>query len=289
MKKPIAKKFFWGLILAALFLSTLIFVSLPLPGHIPILMYHYVFPKEELGTSSLNVSIDDFQKQMWFLKMFGFKTISLDDLYAIKTGKQKPRGREVVITFDDGHFTYLKYALPIMERYQIQSVNFLIWDHLKRAWHDDISLEDAKRLVHHPLVALESHSLTHPDLREVSAKQARTEIFLSKKNLEKALGKTIDYFCYPKGSFNPEIEDMVKAAGYKLAFRTSFKYYKAYPETLYSLGRIKAPPRQGLFVFWLNVSGIITYAKEIDAFFHQLTGRKVNDKLNVYEPAYKTT
>ncbi len=282
------KKIFLISVFIILIMGAFIFVLLPLPGRIPILMYHYIFPKEEIGTSSLNVSINDFQKQMWFLKTFGFRTISLDEFYAIKTGKEKARGKEVVVTFDDGHYTYLKYALPIMERYQIQSVNFLIWDHLTRAWHDDISLEEAKHLTNHPLVIFGSHTLSHPTLREVSLEQARTEIFLSKEKLEEAFNKKVDYFCYPGGSFTPEISEIVRKAGYRLAFRTAFKYYKAYPETLYSLSRIKVSPKQNLFVFWLNISGIIAYAKEIDAFFHQLTGPKLNGKLNIYEPAYKS-
>lgn len=284
------KKILFISISVVLIFETLVFVLLPIKGYIPILMYHYVVPREEIGTSSLSVSIDDFQKQMWFLKTFGFKTISLDEFYAIKTGKEKPRGREVLITFDDGHSSYVKYALPIMERYQIKSANFLIWDHLTKAevWSHDIHLEEAKHLVNHPLVTWGSHTLTHPVLREVSLEQATTEIFLSKERLEEAFKKRIDYFCYPGGSFTPGIAEIVEKAGYRLAFRTSFKYYKAYPETLYSLSRIKVSPRQSLFVFWLNISGIVTYAKEIDAFFHQLTGHKPNDKLTLYEPAYKS-
>ncbi len=287
--KRITKKFILSLFLVVLLSDGLIFVSLPLPGHIPILMYHYIYPKEQVGTSTLNVSVDKFRRQMWFLKTFGFRTISLDEFYAIKTGKQKARGREIVVTFDDGHFSYLKYALPIMERYHIQSVNFLIWNHLvQKIWPDDMTLKDAEQLSHHPLVTFGSHSLSHPNLSEISREQAKTEIVQSKENLEKALGKKVYYFCYPSGAFDQEVLQMVKAANYRLAFTTARKHLNGYPETLYSIARIKVHPEHNLFIFWLNISGIIYYMNRIDNFFHQLTGHKLGDKLTIYESEPKT-
>lgn len=286
----LAKRFLISAISLVLIFFLSAFIFFPLPGYIPVLMYHYIYPQSELDptASSLNVSTEAFERQMRFLKTFGYQVISIDEYYEIKTGKRKHRGKEVLITFDDGHRSYTERASPILERYQLKSTNFLIWRHLIKDMEDYIHLNEAKELSGHPLVALESHTITHPNLTEVSLSRAKDEITQSKDYLEKALKKEIKYFCYPGGSFNPDLMQLVQEAGYRLAFRTSLKFYRPYPETLYSVTRIKISHKYNLFVFWLFISGLDFYAKKIDHFFHQLTLRILNGKLNAYKPQYET-
>ena len=286
MRKPNRQWLVWA-VLSVMALSALAFNVFPLKGHIPVLMYHFVVPKSQVGTTSLDVSIDNFHRQMWFLRTFGFRPISLDEFYAIKTGQAKVRGREVVITFDDGNETYIQYALPILERYQIQSANFLVWNFMELKQNGSMSVEDAVRISQNPLITLGSHTLSHPNLQEISVEQARTEIMDSKKKLEKALNKKVHYFCYPGGSFNEITIRQIKEAGYRLAFRTAQKYSSYYPETLYSIARIKVHRRHNLFVFWLEAAGFIDYAKRMDVLFHQLTANKVSGTLPVYKPRHE--
>ena len=276
------KQFWISVISVVLIVCVLIFVFFPLPGYVPILMYHYIYPKEDVSPqgSSLNVSIEAFEKQMWFLKTFGFRALSLDEYYEIKMGLRKSRGKEVLITFDVGHHSYLDYAVPILERYQLKSANFLVWQNLTGNREAYIHLKEAQEFSKNPLIDFESHTMTHPNLTKVSLSRARSEIFQSKEYFEKALKKEIKYFCYPEGSFNPDIMDLVKEAGYLLAFRTSFKFYKSYPETPHSVIRIKISPKYNLFVFWLTISGFAYYAKQVDHFFVQLTLGFTNGKLN---------
>ncbi|GEM_PF-2348771 len=261
-----------------------VFIFFPLPGYIPVLMYHFIYPKEEVSVKdSLNVSIDAFERQMWFLKTFGYRVISMDEYYEIKMGSRKPRGKEILITFDDGHRTYIKNALPILKRYQLKSTEFLIWRYLSSSeWKDYINLNEAKELSGDPLITFESHTMTHPNLTQIPSSRAKSEIFQSKEYLQKALKKEMNYFSYPEGSFSPEIMQFVQKAGYRMAFRTSFKKYKTFPQIPYAVVRIKVSPKYNLFVFWLEVSGLAYYAKHMGYFFDQLTPGFHNDKLKAY-------
>lgn len=60
-----------------------------------------------------------------------------------------------------------------------------------------------------------SHSMIHPYLTK--SKRAAWEITESKKVLEEKLGIQVTAFAYPYGNWNPEIEKMVKEAGYTSA------------------------------------------------------------------------
>jgi peptidoglycan/xylan/chitin deacetylase (PgdA/CDA1 family) len=229
--------------------------------------------------------VEHFEQQMWFLRNFGFRPISIDEFYQIKIGNKKPRGKEVLVTFDDGNETYLQYALPILERYQIPSVNFLVWVPLVKKEHGSMSLEAAKHFAGHPLITFGVHSLTHPNLAEINYEQAKAEIIDSKRNLEEALGKPMHYFTYPSGFFNDQPVELVRQAGYRLAFTTSGKHLRGRPETIYTIKRIKIPDKYNLLAFWFAISGVRESFKRIAGYFHQLTVNKQNDKLSTYESA----
>jgi peptidoglycan/xylan/chitin deacetylase (PgdA/CDA1 family) len=65
-----------------------------------------------------------------------------------------------------------------------------------------------------------SHTVTHHYLTKINLKQARNEIFESKKLWEDKLGKEVTKFCYPRGYSNSFIKILVKNAGYKEARST---------------------------------------------------------------------
>lgn len=276
----------WVLLVSALFFM------LPPKGSIPILMYHFVVPQTQLnskgGPTNLDISAEEFERQMWLLRTFGFKPITLDQLYEIYSGKAKPRWRQIVITFDDGNETYMQYALPVMEHYGIPSVNFVVWEFLQNRDHGSMSLSDVQKLARRPLVTIGSHSLSHQTLPTLDHNHAESEIVESKIRLEQALGKAVPYFCYPTGAFTSREVVLVQKAGYRLAFTTSVKSLGNYPETFYSLTRSKVSPKDNLFGFWLRASGLDYCVARVKHWFRQLTGSMRNDKLNVYELAPKT-
>jgi len=58
-----------------------------------------------------------------------------------------------------------------------------------------------------------SHSLTHARLTRLTLRDAREEIFASKKKLEDDFAVAIEHFCYPYGDWNEPVRDLVVEAG----------------------------------------------------------------------------
>lgn len=272
------------LILSLIFfvlVSAVVFFTFPPPGHITVLMYHFVVPKDQMGPTSLDVSVDEFRKQMMLLKWLGIQPISLDEYYHIKMGKTEPSGKKVVLTFDDGNITYLTHALPILVSLGFPSTNFVVWNNLIH--HEEqgsMSLEDAKRIAGNPLVTLGSHTLSHANLTQLNPEQIEIEVKESKTKLEAALGKPVYYFSYPTGDFTGLAAETIQEAGYRLAFTTSPKHLGVTRvETLYSTVRYKIGSRDNLFIFWLKASGLAAYGKQLQFLIHRLTRKKPDDKL----------
>ncbi len=69
-------------------------------------------------------------------------------------------------------------------------------------------------------IEIGSHTVTHPALPALDRAAALGELTESKTVLESALGRPVRFFAYPFGKedhFNPEIEDLVRRAGYRAA------------------------------------------------------------------------
>ncbi|MBN1688205.1 MAG: polysaccharide deacetylase family protein [Candidatus Omnitrophica bacterium] len=246
-----------GIFLSFFILWAAAFLYLPMPGHIPVLMYHFLGSEQDAAQSKNVLSTKSFERQMNFLKNMGYRVISLDELYEIKNGLRKPRGREIAITFDDGNYTFETLAAPILQKFQFPVAVFIISDNIRHKQHGSMTQEAIQRLMNYPWVTFGSHSQNHPFLTEVDKEKLQEEIMGSKEVLEEMFDVPFYYFSYPYGVFDLRSMDMVKQAGYRLAFTTSFKKLHGIKENPFALTRVKITrSSDNLFAYWFKTSGL---------------------------------
>ena len=179
---------------------------------VPVLNYHKIENKHH----SLSVPIADFEQHMAWLSERGYHTITPDELYAFITeGKALP-DNPVMITFDDGYSDNYLNAYPIMKKYGFTGTIFVVTSFLGK-YNGYMTWEQAKELSDNGF-SIESHTISHKSLTELTDDQLREELRESRQVLADKLGKSADYLAYPTGTYNLHIAQMVKEAGYKAAF-----------------------------------------------------------------------
>ena len=136
-------------------------------------------------------------------------------------------GLTVTTSWDDGHVLDLRVA-ELLDRYQLTGTFYIARDFLPERMSEHQLRELAQR---HELGA---HTLTHPVLTEISLEQAHGEIHGSKHWLQAVLGQEVTAFCYPKGAHNPDLQDIVAEAGYRMA-RTVEKFHFTTGTNLYAV------------------------------------------------------
>ncbi|MFH1797786.1 MAG: polysaccharide deacetylase family protein [Candidatus Omnitrophota bacterium] len=200
---------------------------------VPILMYHAINDEK---SSTLNVSPKNFSRQMAFLHKSGYSVITLNALIEeIKKGKAFIP-KTVVITFDDGYEDNYARAFPVLAKYNMRAIIFLITGYVGTQGYlkwDQILLMSKNNV--------EFGGHTRNDIYLPSEKNPQRlwdEIAGSKEDIEKKFGKKAMYFCYPVGGFNDEIKKMVKNAGYEGACTTNRGFDKLNRD-VYELNRIK--------------------------------------------------
>lgn len=240
---------------AAALLAGLAFFAQSRFYEVPVLMYHLVdVPVKE---SSVVVHPDSFEKQMEFLKLHRYRVVPLEKLIEdLKQGKTPPP-KTVAITFDDGTLDNFRNAFPVLRKMGFPATIFMITSNINLpGW---LSEEDLK-ILDESGITIGSHTVHHAFLPKLSLEEVRRELIDSKKTLEAVLGHEVTLFSYPAGGVTPEIEALVKEAGYAGAVTTNYGDRRHAP---YALHRVKvSDSARNLFNFWLKTSGFYRVGKK---------------------------
>jgi peptidoglycan/xylan/chitin deacetylase (PgdA/CDA1 family) len=169
---------------------------------IPILMYHGI--RDGVGTKhpyfETNTSPRLFEAHMQFLRDNEFKAVHLDRaVEAMKAGEKGKR--YVVITFDDGYRDFYTDAFPVLSKYGHQATMFIVTG---RTGDQPIHRDDCEfmtwaevREVAHYGIEIGSHTVSHPELFQLTEPHVEDELALSKRTIEDQLGRPVRSFAYP--------------------------------------------------------------------------------------------
>ena len=229
---------------------------------VPILMYHSVNPTA-VPENRLAVSVNTFERQIRFLKTHHYNVMPLEAIASLIKARSKIPSKTVAITLDDGYKDNYTYAFPILKKYNLPATIFIIVNEVGRPQSDRLTWDEIKIMQDTGIINFGSHTLTHKYLEEIKTKgELIKEIFDSKRILEEKLGRQVNVFSYPSGSFTASMRQIVIDAGYKLAVATNPG--KRFPsDDIFALKRLRISSNaDNLFVFWIETSGYYNFIRE---------------------------
>jgi peptidoglycan/xylan/chitin deacetylase (PgdA/CDA1 family) len=234
----------------------------PLP---PVLMLHHVEPgpldPPPLHANSY-LTRDDFARLLDDLAARRVRTLTLAEAVSGQPGK--PPKRAVVLTFDDGCRCFRDHALPELEARGMTATLFAVsgelggsnrWD--REAGERPEELLDAGDLRKIAAVGIEigSHGRHHRDLPHCSDAELREELEGSRTDLETALGRPVQTFCYPFGHVDDRTREAARASGY-LAAVSIHAQPGARPGDRWALPRMIVNPGESRFERRLKTNGL---------------------------------
>lgn len=170
---------------------------------VPLVMHKIVRDGGRCAFEDISISL--FKQILEFIKMRG---ILLDAAPSVV--EHLPIS--YYLTFDDGYSSDADIALPLLLDMNCSATFFLIADKINTPSY--ISFTQARELVNSGM-ALGSHSVTHRDMRMLTALQQREELVVSKMRIEDKVGYSVKYFSFPYGKFNSELVKMALDCGYE--------------------------------------------------------------------------
>ena len=231
----------------------------------PILKKYNVPASVYVVTDSVDGNIPWERKLLYLISLTGKKRFKLDcnqqQSFEIGTREQKRAAKLKIQTYmaeldNEGKE---KLLAQLSEKLDVELSGlaqklFLSWDQIREM--------NKSRLI-----TIESHSLTHPRLTDISLDDVTREIIGSKKRIESELGEKITSFCYPDGRVSEEIKASVKNSGYSsgLAVKTPaiLSDLNKIGDDVFELRRIYFPDRFYTPLIATEISGIMRILKNM--------------------------
>ena len=158
-----------------------------------ICMYHYVYDKDNPPKDKLNsnfIEVHALEEELQYLTENNYYFPTWEEVEKFVSGDYLLPEKSVVLTFDDGAYSFLNLGVPLFEKYKVPVTSFLI---------GNIDGEKKVKKYASEYMTFQSHSY----------------------NMHRG-GGNIDAFAYPYGDYNDSCVQAVKDAGFKCAVTTEY-------------------------------------------------------------------
>lgn len=186
-----------------------------------ICMYHYVYDKNNPPKEQLNnnfIEVHDLEAELKYLTENNYYFPTWEEVRKYVKGELLLPKKSVVLTFDDGAYSFLNLGVPLFNKYKIPVTSFLIGN-----------LEGKKKVKKYAseYLTFQSHSY---NMHRGGGNIGHGGIFPvmnhndAVADLQKSIriGGNSDAFAYPYGDYNDSCIQAVKDAGFKCAVTTEY-------------------------------------------------------------------
>ena len=226
----------FSVILAIIIFSLFIFSFAQEESYIelPILMYHS-FLKSKSGKYIVNPDI--FESDLKYIKGNGYTTITMTDLINyVYDGTSLPE-KPIIISFDDGCYNNLTYAVPLLKKYDMKAVISVVGKYTDQYTNMNeanpnygyLRWEDINSLIEDGTIEFQNHSYDmhktkngrKGTLKKTGESLDEYKNILSndltklQEEFREMTGYLPNTFTYPYGSISKESVQIIKDLGFK--------------------------------------------------------------------------
>lgn len=232
------------------------------PEKIKVLLYHRIIGDNEDPQDDVwAIKASQFRKQMALLDRLHYTTITFADYRLfLENALNLPR-KPIIISFDDGYLDVYERAFPILSKFGMRAVIFVIADTgiTTNKWDSDCGRRETMLMNEQQILEMHaagneigSHSINHPKLTTLSRQEAWEQVSRSRILLEIMLNSPVRTFSYPYGILNEEIKGLVGDAGYSMAC-AAWSGPVGFEKDLLEIRRTLILGKTGLFKFLLQL------------------------------------
>jgi peptidoglycan/xylan/chitin deacetylase (PgdA/CDA1 family) len=181
---------------------------------IPVICYHSI-NKDPSGKSPIIISPEKFRQHLQTIKDNGYTTLTMAQFNDYLLGDKPVPEKSVLLTFDDGYMDNYTNAFPILKEFNMNATVFVISSYMDGDVY--MAPKNIKEMSDYG-IDIESHTVSHLRLSELSYEQQLNELKTSKQVIESITGKPVISIAYPEGKYNDDTSKAVLETGYAMGF-----------------------------------------------------------------------
>lgn len=173
------------------------------------LMYHDVLCSgrdESAHLPAFGVHSGTFRQHLGWLADSGLRGCTVGE--AMAAG-----GPRVAVTLDDGTCDHFENAFPILRDFGMSATFYVVVGAVGRPGY---ASWDQLRAMRDGGMSIQSHSMTHPFLSELSPDQLWHELAESRRELNERLGQDTTEIALPGGDADRRVFHLIRDAGYRV-------------------------------------------------------------------------
>lgn len=187
---------------------------------VPVLMYHYVYTKDDVPQKlNSNYILDtDLEQQLQYFIKNHYYFPSYQELHAYIQGQISLPEKSVVVTFDDAQSKFLKYGIPLLEKYKVPATSFVIgtkngYEKIKKYASEYITFQSHSYDMHKP-----GGNIGHGGVISALNKNQIIDDLKKAQNLV----QNTEAFAYPYGDYTDIAKLAIKESNILCAFTTEY-------------------------------------------------------------------
>lgn len=233
---------------------------------LPILMYHSVL-KSKNGTYI--VSPAQLEEDFKQIIKNGYTTVTCEEIIKFVDGEGTLPKKPILITFDDGHYNNMYYALPLLKKYNLKAVLNVIGKFsdfsttsgdIDNPNYSHVTWDEVTEMSNEGVMEIGNHTYNMHNYKprfgiaqnygesdEQYVAALKKDIGKLQKILFEHTGKQCKVLAYPFGKYNTIAEKTLVEMGFRIMFTCNegvSTITRGKPESLYKLKRIN---RSGLY------------------------------------------
>lgn len=226
---------------------------------VPIIMYHSML-KSKSGTYVVHP--ETFENDLKYIQSKGYTTITMTDLINYVYDDTPLPEKPIIITFDDGYYNNLSYAVPLLHKYNMNAVISIVGQYTDtftkadeaNANYGHLRWKDINELITDGCIEFQNHTynlhsikngkngckkLSSESLDKYTNRLTEDVSKLQEEFKQNCDGYAPNTFTYPYGAISKESIPIIKSLGFKasLSCTAGVNYITKDPECLYLLKR----------------------------------------------------
>lgn len=251
-------------------------------SQIPILMYHSISDEKEKSHPyyHVNTSPAVFDTHMLYLRENNYTVINLPDLE--NSFITSDSSKYVVITFDDGFRDFHTSAFPILNKYGFSATVFLSTQFIQGSrssfkGKDCLTWDEVRQLSRENII-FGSHTVSHPQLKNLNEKEIEHEIKASKENIEDETGIAVNSFSYPFAfpedrNFQISLRALLNRCGYRNGVTTKIGTASKHSDAFFQ-PRLPANSEDDILFFAAKLQCAYNWLSKPQTFVKHLKNKK---------------
>ena len=175
------------------------------------LMYHRF---DENKYPSTNIKLDDFKSHINLIENSKFEFISHEQFE--DSIKKNNLDKKILLTIDDGFYSFYKNAWPILKEKKIPFIIFINTETVGSNGY--MNWSQIKEISQFNFVHIGNHSHSHDYLVDKNNEEIKKDLQTSIEIFKKKLNHETNFFAYPFGEYKNSYKKIVQNLGFQYAF-----------------------------------------------------------------------